>query len=300
VTESGPPAERRGFQFSRAQGVPRTRRSRRGRGRQEQVTDHDKRICEQTEEIEIRRAPEATWQGRASLRSMVTRRELGSRRRVDIMDFGETIDHLDHIAHGEFHGGLAAVLDDPDGYLAFKRLGRLAAVSIKAPFARSAEYDPSLPYNWAESSRQWAVTWPPSEADIAAHRREYDLLAAVADEWNRPMWTVAEFNIFLSLCRRARPVLCGESKAVEKAAKAAAALKSVEGSASVLTPSALITMGATEVASELATRMPELAEHTSIITAFTLILAFYGHEKACAYLRQFIASYDADLDRLGS
>jgi hypothetical protein len=80
------------------------------------------------------------------------------------MNFDETLDTLDHIAKGEFHAGLDAVLDDPDEYLAFRRLGRLAAVSIKAPFARSAPYDPSLSFNWAKSSRQWSVGWPLSEA----------------------------------------------------------------------------------------------------------------------------------------
>jgi hypothetical protein len=57
------------------------------------------------------------------------------------MDLMGSVNLLDGFASGEFHSGIVAVLDDPDEYRAFKRLGRLAAVSIKSPFAVSREYD---------------------------------------------------------------------------------------------------------------------------------------------------------------
>jgi hypothetical protein len=213
---------------------------------------------------------------------------LNGRKFMDLMD---SIDLLDDLATGEFHAGIVAVLDDRDEYLAFKRLGRLAAVSIKSPFAVSREYDPTLSLNWAKSSRQWGIVAPLSEADIAAHHHEYDLLVSVAREWNQPIWSLAEYNIFYSLCRWTTPVLCGESEAVKKAAEAAAELRKTGGSASVLTPTSLITLGAAQVATELAANVPQLAEHTATVTTFTLILAFYGHRKGCAYLKRFLAAH---------
>jgi hypothetical protein len=229
--------------------------------------------------------------------STVIRSDVGlQRERQEFMDLMGSIDLLDGLATGEFHAGIAAVLDDPDEYLAFKRLGRLAALSIKTPFAVSREYDPTLSINWAKSSRQWGIVTPPSEADIAAHRHEYDLLVTVAREWNKPIWSLAEYNIFSSLCRWTTPVLCGESEAFKKAAEAAEELRKDGGSASVLTPSSLITWGAAQVATELAATVPQFAEHTPTVTTFALILAFYGHSKACAYLKRFLASYRANLD----
>jgi hypothetical protein len=77
---------------------------------------------------------------------------------------------------------------------------------------------------------------------------------------------------------------------VKKAAKAAAQIRKDGGSASVLTPESLITIGAAQLATELAEIVPQFADHTPTITTFTLILAFYGHNKACAYLKRFLAS----------
>src|SRR5688572_22471426 len=54
---------------------------------------------------------------------------------IELADLTESLCDLDELSRGEFRAGISDILPDPDEFLAFKRLGRLAAVPVKGLFA---------------------------------------------------------------------------------------------------------------------------------------------------------------------
>ena len=203
---------------------------------------------------------------------------------------------LDGICRGEFGLPLQGVLAQQDDALNFKRVGRLMAVWVKHPFAQPFPYDPDLQSNWAKSQRAWEIHGPVDPTVINAHRLQFELLAAFAHEWERPTEFLAEFNIFHSLCRRLRPAICGEAKALENAEKIAKDLQKAGTNIALLTPNQLLGATAVTVASYLVQALPFLSPHAPIVTGASLLAVCLGHRIFCARLAEFEKSYKLDMD----
>jgi hypothetical protein len=104
---------------------------------------------------------------------------------------------LNDICLGEFGEPLQRILAHEHDALNFKRVGRLMAVWVKYPFAQSFAYNPDIPANWAKSLRAWEIRGPADPDLIEKHHAQYELLALLSSEWERPIEYMAEFNIFI-------------------------------------------------------------------------------------------------------
>jgi hypothetical protein len=132
---------------------------------------------------------------------------------------------------------------------------------------------------------------------IIDHQAQVDLLLQVAAEWKRPVEYVAEYNIFYSLCKRLRPVLCGEAKGLENAEKIAKDLQKAGAEVSLFTPNQLLGAASVSVASYLVECIPLLSGNTPIVTGATLLTICFGQRKLCALLTEFEKSNDKSKDR---
>jgi len=207
---------------------------------------------------------------------------------------------LERLAQGEYGRSLSDTLLVDDQSLAFRRTARLFGVYAKEPFAHSFPYDPDIPTNWAKSSRFWEIHKTPGKLTLRKHHAQYSLLEDVALEWGRPVEFIAEYNIALSLCRRVRPIVCGEAKALETQEKIA---KELERSGIGVSPFSLnqgLGLAAVMVASYLVQQMPSLAEHPPIVAGTTLLLMCVGQRRLCKLMKDFEDSYDKKKDRFAS
>jgi hypothetical protein len=216
---------------------------------------------------------------------------------VSVADLSGGWATLDRLAVGEYGHPLDHVLNDSDEDLALRRVGRLFGVYLKEPFARSFDYDRNSPSNWAKSKRFWEIHEDPSAKLVAEHGPQYDVLEQVAWDWQRPIEYVAEFNVFVWLCKRFSPIVCGEAKALENAEKIAKDLEKKGFDASALSLNQGIGIAAVTLASHLGQAVPELADHSPIVTGATLLLLCFGQRKVCHFMTTFQSSYDKEKDR---
>lgn len=209
-------------------------------------------------------------------------------------------DNLDRLAQGEYGISLSQTLADANRELAFNRIGRLFGVYLKEPFALSFPYDPDLPINWAKAHRCWEIHEAPPGDVLIVHQTKLELLEQLAQEWNRPLELLAEFNVFLSLCRRFKPLVCGEAKALENSEKIAKDLEKQGISVSSLSLNQGLGIAATTIATYLAQGVPNLSAHSPIVTGLTLLLLCYGQRRVCALMTTFEAKYDEKKDRFAT
>lgn len=203
---------------------------------------------------------------------------------------------LQELCQDEYGVSLEQLLMAEDKSLVFRRLGRLAAVWPKYPFAQSFEYDTDLPSNWAKAKRCWEIRKQPRIETIDAHRTQADLLILFAAEWARPPEFVAEFNIFHSICKRLSPVVCGESKALENTEKIAKDLQKAGRDVTVFSPNQWLGALAVMVAGYLVRTQPWLSPHTPILTGATLMVICLGQRRLCSLLKHFVESYQPRKD----
>lgn len=212
----------------------------------------------------------------------------------DVLNDGWEV--LDRLSRQEYDASLGAVLGQFDDTLMFKQLGRLLAVSIKVPFAQPFPYEPELASNWAKSRQCWEIHRPPSKEQIRDHQYQYDLLESVALEWNRPVECVAEYNIFMSLCKKLRPVICGQQKALAVADKIAKELQRQGEPVAMVTPNQLIGAAAVAIATYLGESVSVLADSGALTTGVTLFVLCLGQQRLCRFLADFERSYDDSKD----
>jgi hypothetical protein len=191
---------------------------------------------------------------------------------VDLQELKVAWKTLDRIAQGEYGQPLPETLLLKDQWLAFRRIARLFGVYAKEPFARAFPYDPNIPTNWAKSSRFWEIQDTPSASALRKHNAQYSLLEDVALDWHRPIEYIAEYNVALSLCRRIRPVVCGEAKALENQEKIAKELQKSGFSVSPFSLNQGLGIAAVTVASYLVQHVPALSQHSPIVAGTTLLL----------------------------
>jgi hypothetical protein len=203
---------------------------------------------------------------------------------------------LDRLAQGEYDQTLAETLAEPDQEFAFRRVGRLFGVYLKEPFALNFEYDPNVPTNWAKSRRYWEIHELPDEGIIAANEAQFALLEKIAREWNRPIEYVAEFNVFLSLCRRFRPIACGEAKALEDVEKIAKDLEKQGTPTAMLSLNQGLGIAAAAMAAYLVQQLPDLSDYSPIVTGASLLFLCFGQRKLCQFMTSFEATYDEKKD----
>ncbi len=207
---------------------------------------------------------------------------------------------LNHLAQGEYGQTLGSILSDKAQELAFKRVGRLLGVYLKEPFAISFSFDPDSPSNWARSQRFWEIRNIPDPNVIASHEARFSLLAQIAGDWHRPIEYVAEYNVFLWLCRKFRPIVCGEAKTLENSEKIAKDLEKQGIDVATLSMNQGFGIAAVTVASYLSQQLPDLANHSPIVTGATLLVLCFGQRKLCKFMTEFDASYDKSKDRFAT
>jgi hypothetical protein len=205
-------------------------------------------------------------------------------------------EQLQNLCRGEYGTSIEQVLASPDKPLLFKRIGPLTAVWLKHPFAQSFEYDPNLPSNWAKALRCWEIHEPPALETIRMHQAQFELLTVIAAEWERPVEIIGEFNIFYSLSKRFRPIVCGESKALENAEKIAKDLRKSGRDVALITPNQLLGAASVTIAGSFVAALPWLSPHTPIVTGVTLLAMCLGQRKLCMLLVDFEKSYDKRKD----
>jgi hypothetical protein len=131
---------------------------------------------------------------------------------------------------------------------------------------------------------------------IEKHQAQFELLMVVANEWDRPAEFIAEFNIFHSLCRRLRPVICGEATELENAEKIAKDLRKEGTEIALLTPDQLLGALAVAVATYVVECLPFLSAHAPIVTGASLLAICLGHRKLCVQFAEFEKSYKQEMD----
>src|ERR1035437_8067914 len=202
----------------------------------------------------------------------------GSESELSLPLLEEGLAALSTLSEGEFRATLTNVLVDGDPALAFGRVGRLMAVWLKHPFAESFPYDPNAPGNWAKSQRAWEIHRPIANVahkDTAARR---DLLLNFAAEWGRGIDQLAEYNIFLSMCKRLRPVVCGESKVVEQADKIAADLRKKGVTVSGFSLNDMLGAASLTIATYLVQHVSFLSAGVlPLVSGATLLVCCFGH-----------------------
>jgi hypothetical protein len=203
---------------------------------------------------------------------------------------------LQELSRGEYGVPLEQILVAEDKSLLFRRVGRLTAVWPKHPFAESFAYDPDLPSNWAKAERCWEIHEQPRLETIEAHRAQFNLLILFAAEWARPAEFVAEFNVFHSICKRLKPVVCGESKALENTEKIAKDLQKAGSDVMVFSPNQLLGAVSVTVAGYLVQALPWLSPHAPIVTGATLLALCLGQRHLCSLLKDFVDSYQPTKD----
>ena len=204
---------------------------------------------------------------------------------------------LDHFALGEYGKSISETLLVDDHSLAFRRMFRLFGVYAKSPFALRFPNDPDIPTNWARSSQCWEIHMAPSKQLLETYGAQYSFLEDVSQEWNRPVELLAEYNIAMTLCRRFRPLVCGEAKAIEAQEKIAKELeKSGIGAYPFSLNQGLGAVAAT-IASYITQQLPELAEHSPIVVGTTILLMCFGQRKLCGIMKEFEATYDSRKDK---
>lgn len=219
---------------------------------------------------------------------------------MDAQAMDKAWETLERLAQGEYGQSLSETLLSEDQALAFRRIVRLFGVYAKEPFARSFAYDPEIPTNWAKSSRYWEIRETPGKATLEEHHAQYSLLEDVALEWRRPVETIAEYNIALSLCRRVRPIVCGEAKALETQEKIAKELEKSGTSVSPFSLNQALGIAAVTMASYLVQEMPILTGHAPIVSGTTLLLMCVGQRRLCKLMKDFEDSDDKKKDRFAS
>lgn len=207
---------------------------------------------------------------------------------------------MDDLSRGEYGLPFPNVLHDSDELLSFRRVGRLLAVSIKHPFAQSFPYDPELPSNWARSKRCWEIRGSVAPQTICDHQTQFDVLVQVAADWKRPIEFVAEFNIFHFLCKRLRPVVCGEAKSLENAEKIAKDLQKAGTDVALFSPNQLLGATSVTVATYLVQSVQILSGNAPLVTGATLLAVCFGQRKLCKLLTNFQKSYDQQKDRFAN
>ena len=107
-----------------------------------------------------------------------------------------------------------------------------------------------------------------------------------------------KFNLFLSLSKRLRPILCGESKVFEQAEKITKELKKAGENVSMLSIHDTMGIAACGIASYIVQQVPVLTPaHQPIVAGVTLLVCTYGHRRICKALSDALASYDPVKDR---
>jgi len=205
---------------------------------------------------------------------------------------------LNNISEGEYKTPLLQVVQSPDEYLVFKRIGRLMCVWIKQPFASSFPYNPDLPSNWAKSALFWEIHEPVSPSQIRLHRSQAELLDFFAAEWSRPAEYMGEFNIFYSICKKLRPIVCGKSEVLERAEKVADDLRKQGPEVNLLTLNQVLGVASVSFASYLVHHLSWLSpDHMPIVTGCTLLVTCLGQNKLCESMMSFESTYSERLDR---
>lgn len=203
---------------------------------------------------------------------------------------------LDSLSREEYGVSLLDVLKESDELLSFNRVGRVIAVSIKYPFAQSFPYDPELPSNWAKTKRAWEIREPVAMQTICDHRIQFELLTQVAVDWKRPIEFLAEFNIFHWLCKRLRPVVCGEAKSLENAEKIAKDVKKAGTDVTLFSLNQLLGAASVTIATYLVQSVTVLSGSAPLVTGVTLLALCFGQRKLCKLLTNFENSYDKKKD----
>jgi hypothetical protein len=207
---------------------------------------------------------------------------------------------LDRLSLSDYGIPLSELLAGSDRALVFRRVGRLFGAYLKEPFAQNLPYDLELPSNWARASRCREIHTPPSAQIIDTYESQFALLETIAIEWNRPVQFIAEYNVFLWLCRRFRPIICGEDKAFESSEKIAKDLEKKGIDASIISVNQGLGIAAATIASHLTNHVPVLANHSPIVTGAMLLILCLGQRKACKLMTDFEATYDKSKDRFAT
>lgn len=214
--------------------------------------------------------------------------------------FEEGINILSDLSEGEFHKDINDIVISQEEELAFKQIGRLLCVWIKQPFSESFYYDPDIPWNWAKSFRAWEIREPISNSAKENSSQQFELLSQFAQEWDRPVHHLAEFNIFLSICKRIRPFICNENKVFEQAEKVGKELVKSGHKVSIISLNDLIGVGALSVGTYLIQNVSFLSSAPlPIVAGLIVLLSCYGQRKFCLFLKDFEESYDPNKDRFG-
>jgi hypothetical protein len=217
---------------------------------------------------------------------------------ISLPSLKEGLAVLSQLSLGEYHKHIDDILANSNEELAFKQTGRLMCVWIKQPFAIPFEYDPTLPWNWAKSYRAWEIHDPVSQELMRHNLSRYELLMKFAEEWDRPVQYLAEYNLFLSICKRIRPIICSESKMLEQVEKVGKDLQKTGQGVSFFSINNLLGVTSVSVATQLVQNVEFLsASYLPIVTGITLLLSCYGQNKLCNFLKGFEESYDPKKDR---
>jgi hypothetical protein len=218
---------------------------------------------------------------------------------IDSLDYLHNgLNELKKLAMGEYGETLETILSSPDVALTFRRVGRLTSVWYKAPFAESFPYDPNIPTNWARACRCWEIHHQPSFDLITQFSNRVAFLQAVSDELQRPVEVLFEFNLFLSICKGLKPIICKKEEILERAEKVAKDLQKQGGLVWFPTIDQVIGTVSLEVARYFVQSSTWLKPcHVPVVTAFTLLVVCYGHNRLCQLLTNFIASNDPKKDQ---
>lgn len=220
---------------------------------------------------------------------------------VTLQQLQEGLTPLQELCVGEYHIALNDVLFGDGDELAFKRLGRLMCVWLKEPFAQSFPYDPDIPTNWARSLRCWEIHGPVPSDVIATHAPQREILELFAAEWTRPVEFLAEFNLFHSMCKRLRPLVCDDWKALDNAEKIAKELRKEGQDVQLLTKNQIIGAASVGLATYLVQNLPWLStDHMPLVAGTTLLGVCMGQRKLCQLLTDFVNSNDESKDRFAN
>ncbi len=220
---------------------------------------------------------------------------------INSTEIEEGLRQLNELSVGEFGASLSSILSDPDTNLVFKRLGQLIAVWPKSAFAESFPYDTTLSTNWAKSSRCWEIHYTPSPDQISENWAKAELLVMFASDWDRPVERLFEFNIFLSICKKLKPIICSESKIFKDAEKASKELQKQGYDVSLVNTNQLIAIAALSTSNYFVNSVGWLnPEHAPMVLGCTLLILCFGQNNLCQLISNFIDSDDPKKDRLAN
>ena len=212
--------------------------------------------------------------------------------------FSEGLHQLDELAVGEYGETLDSIMSSPDQALVLRRIGRLMSVWYKQPFAESFPYNPDIPTNWARAQRCWEIHNQPSSALIDNNKDCVEFLVLVSKELDRPVEVLFEFNIFMSLCKKLKSIVCDEVEVLKRAEKIAKELNKQGNNVSLITTNQVLGAAAVAFATYLVQNSSWLqGSHMPIVTGFTILAVSIGQNRLCNLITDFIESDDPKKDR---